>query len=61
MITHDLTEGFYLGTRLLVFDKQRHDPNQPNRYGASITYDIPVGHTERQTLDKISQSISDSK
>lgn len=61
MITHDLTEGFYLGTRLLVFDKQRHDPNQPNRYGASITYDIPVGHTERQTLNEISQSISDSK
>ncbi len=43
MVTHDLREGFYLGTRLLVFDKPRVDPHDPNRYGAQITYDIPVG------------------
>ncbi len=49
MITHDLSEGFSLGTQLLVFDKQRHDPDQPNRYGASITYDIPVGRSKKQT------------
>lgn len=49
MITHDLSEGFSLGTQLLVFDKQRHDPDQPNRYGASITYDIPVGSSKKQT------------
>jgi NitT/TauT family transport system ATP-binding protein len=54
MITHDLTEGFYLGTRLLVFDKHRHDPDNPNRYGASITFDIPVGDTRKSTLDDIS-------
>lgn len=42
MVTHDLTEGFHLGTRLLVFDKVRHDPQAPERYGASITYDLPV-------------------
>jgi len=47
MITHDLSEGFSLGTQLLVFDKQRHDPDQPNRYGASITYDIPVGRSKK--------------
>jgi NitT/TauT family transport system ATP-binding protein len=29
-----------LGTRLLVFDKVRIDPQAPGRYGATITYDI---------------------
>jgi len=43
MVTHDLQEGFYLGTRLWVFDKVRHDPDAPNAYGATITYDLPVG------------------
>jgi NitT/TauT family transport system ATP-binding protein len=42
MITHDIKEGFHLGTRLLVFDKVRHDPQAPDRYGAQITYDIPL-------------------
>lgn len=41
MVTHDLSEGFSLGTRLMVFDKVRHDPHAPNAYGARITYDIP--------------------
>ncbi|BDZ72602.1 ABC transporter ATP-binding protein [Methylophaga marina] len=57
MITHDLTEGFYLGTRLLVFDKYRQDPDNPNRYGASITFDIPVGDTRKSTLDDISNTM----
>jgi NitT/TauT family transport system ATP-binding protein len=42
MVTHDLAEGFYLGTRLLVFDKLRIDEQAPQAYGASITYDIPL-------------------
>lgn len=42
MVTHDLKESFYLGTRLLVFDKTRIDPQAPDRYGATITYDIPL-------------------
>ncbi|MGB3916571.1 MULTISPECIES: ABC transporter ATP-binding protein [Thiothrix] len=57
MITHDLKEGFYLGTRLWVFDKRRHDPQAPNRFGATITYDIPLGHTDRMTLQTIQQSL----
>ncbi len=57
MVTHDLHEGFYLGTRLLVFDKVRHDPHAPNAYGARITYDIPVGHTEEATLEEIDKTI----
>lgn len=42
MVTHDLSEGFTLGTRLLVFDRVRHDPQHPGAYGARITYDIPL-------------------
>jgi NitT/TauT family transport system ATP-binding protein len=42
MVTHDLKESFYLGTRLLVFDKTRIDNQAPERYGATITYDIPL-------------------
>ncbi len=42
MVTHDLSEGFYLGTRLWVFDKLRRDNQAPNAYGANITYDLPV-------------------
>lgn len=47
MVTHDLSEGFSLGTRLLVFDKSRIDPHAPNAFGARITYDIPL-NTERR-------------
>lgn len=43
MVTHDLKEGFELGTRLLVFDKPRWDPQAPEAYGATITYDLSLG------------------
>lgn len=42
MVTHDLQEGFLLGTRLWVFDKLRVDPHAPNRFGSTITYDLPL-------------------
>ncbi|MBA3979920.1 MAG: lauroyl acyltransferase [Alcanivorax sp.] len=45
MITHDLEEGFLLGTRLWVFDKTRLDVQAPGAYGARITYDLPVEKT----------------
>jgi NitT/TauT family transport system ATP-binding protein len=40
MVTHDLSEGFKLGDRVLVFDKPRWDPDDPGAYGATITYDF---------------------
>lgn len=58
MVTHDLTEGFYLGTRLLVFDKVRRDPHDPQAYGATVTYDLPIGKNDRETLQDISDSVS---
>ncbi len=42
MISHDIQESFALGTRLLTFDKLRHDPQAPEAYGARITYDMPL-------------------
>ena len=47
MVTHDLSEGFSLGTRLLVFDKVRIDPHAPNAFGARITYDLPLNEARR--------------
>jgi NitT/TauT family transport system ATP-binding protein len=45
MVTHDLQESFALGTRLLVFDKVRADPQAPEAFGATITFNIPLkGH-----------------
>jgi NitT/TauT family transport system ATP-binding protein len=43
MVTHDLKEGFTLATRVLTFDKVRVDPDAPGAYGATITFDLPLG------------------
>lgn len=40
MVSHDLQESFALGTRLLTFDRPRTDVQAPERYGASVTYDL---------------------
>ena len=40
MVSHDLEEAFKLGDRVLVFDKPRWDPQEPEAYGATITYDF---------------------
>jgi len=42
MVTHDIQEAFKLSTRVLAFDKRRHDPHQPHRYGATAIYDVPL-------------------
>ncbi len=47
MVTHDIAEAFKLATRILVFDKVRHDPDHPAAYGATITYDIPLDRKRR--------------
>jgi len=46
MITHDLSEGFSLGSRVWVLDKPRIDPHQPERFGAQIVYDIALKSDE---------------
>ena len=56
MVTHDLSEGFYLGTRLWVFDKLRRDPHSPEAYGASITYDLPVTRNKTEIPQAIKET-----
>lgn len=58
MVTHDLTEGFSLGTRLMVFDKTRVDPHAPNAFGARITYDIPLNSERLAALAALPLSIA---
>ena len=53
MVTHDLSEGFYLGTRLWVFDKLRRDIQAPEAYGASVTYDLPVTRNKKEIPEEI--------
>ncbi|MGE7991393.1 ABC transporter ATP-binding protein [Pseudomonas sp. NPDC089554] len=53
MVTHDLSEGFSLGTRLLVFDKTRIDPHAPQAYGSRVTYDLPL-NARRQSASTAS-------
>ncbi len=59
MITHDLQEGFYLGSRLLVFDRQRTDQQALEAFGANITYDLPLAHTDRGTIEGIRQHVEE--
>lgn len=42
MVTHDINEAFKLGTRVLAFDKRRHDPQAPHRYGSTAMSDIAL-------------------
>ena len=53
MVTHDIKEAFKLGTRVLAFDKRRHDPQAPNRYGSTVVYDFPLDHKDRATVPEV--------
>ena len=46
MVTHDIGEAFKLGTRILTFDRVRRDPQEPDAFGASITYDLKGYNTK---------------
>jgi len=56
MVTHDITEAFKLGTRVLAFDKRRVDPHAPHRFGATAVYDLPL--KTRLPLDTPETSVS---
>jgi NitT/TauT family transport system ATP-binding protein len=59
MITHDIREGFHLGTRLLVFDKVRIDAQALYAYGATITYDLPLARTAAGTIEDIRRHVEE--
>ncbi|MCW2318216.1 NitT/TauT family transport system ATP-binding protein [Rhodoblastus acidophilus] len=42
MVTHDLSEAFRLGTRILAFERRRDRPEEKARYGATLAQDIPI-------------------
>jgi NitT/TauT family transport system ATP-binding protein len=42
MVTHDLSEAFHLGTRVVAFERPRNRPEERDRYGATITQDLVV-------------------
>jgi NitT/TauT family transport system ATP-binding protein len=53
MVTHDIGEAFKLATRVLVFDKVRHDPQFPSAYGATITYDLKLDRKNRASSQQL--------
>ena len=59
MVTHDIAEGFKLGTRLLVFDKPRLDPHEPDRYGATITFDLPVAKDRADSTEALAREAAE--
>lgn len=42
MVTHDLSEAFRLGTRVIALERKRNRPEEKARYGATISQDIEV-------------------
>ena len=40
MVTHDLSEAFELGTRVIAFERPRNRPEERERYGAQLSADI---------------------
>jgi NitT/TauT family transport system ATP-binding protein len=47
-----------LGSRLLVFDKIRHDPQAPQSYGARITYDLKTGERASGLYQQIDAQVA---
>ena len=42
MVTHDLSEAFQLGTRVIAFERERKRPEESERYGATVKQDLAV-------------------
>lgn len=57
MVTHDIKEAFTLGTRMLVFDRVRVDPQAPDAYGAQITYDLPLKSKDVLALAELREGL----
>lgn len=55
MVTHDLSEAFLLGTRVIAFERKRNRPEEIERYGATLSDDLgsspATGHGATITHD----------
>ena len=49
MVTHDLSEAFRLGTRVIALERRRNRPEEKERYGATVAHDIAVWPPKKQT------------
>lgn len=58
MVTHDIKEAFKLGTRVVAFDKRRHDPQAPHRYGSTAVYDFPLDDKKSRAVPPVLASLS---
>lgn len=45
MVTHDLSEAFSLATRVIAFERPRNRPEEAERYGATLSGDLPKAAT----------------
>ncbi|CCQ74549.1 ABC transporter ATP-binding protein [Magnetospira sp. QH-2] len=61
MVTHDIREGFHLGTRLIAFDKVREDPDTPNAYGATVTFDLDLDRARPDQIDQLTDQLREKK
>ncbi|MCU0953278.1 MAG: ABC transporter ATP-binding protein [Hyphomicrobium sp.] len=50
MVTHDLSEAFRLGTRVIALERRRNRPEEKERYGATIAHDITVWPPKKQKV-----------
>jgi NitT/TauT family transport system ATP-binding protein len=41
MVTHDLSEAFRLGTRVIAFEREKNRPEEQERYGATLAEQTP--------------------
>jgi NitT/TauT family transport system ATP-binding protein len=48
MVTHDLSEAFRLGTRVIALERRRNRPEEKGRYGATVAHDIAVWPPKKQ-------------
>lgn len=53
MVTHDIQEAFTLGTRILMIDKVRDDPQAPEYFGSTITRDLRLDPSKRAPPEAI--------
>jgi NitT/TauT family transport system ATP-binding protein len=60
MVTHDIKEGFALGTRLIVLDRWREDLQAQARFGATVTYDLDLTHKSTEPVLRMSKSLETS-
>ncbi|PPD44096.1 MAG: lauroyl acyltransferase [Methylocystis sp.] len=60
MVTHDLSEAFKLGTRVVAFERRRNEPTDGGRYGAIIGRDIQIWPTRVAGVQQRSDQISAS-